>query len=531
MNTPSIIIESPHIIHGKKWETINGAITVGENILKTLLTSVPNTTVLTDSTKSELTHYFNNNHIPYSAYMSHSDLENKFNSTPSHPIDFPHLIYNISVPFPSYSLSLRNISKSPVPYIGQIHSLSSLNTLTILRHFAFNTTIGDGLIVPSESSKRICQDWIEDWTQKPCHLSIRTAPFGVDTSKFKPVSSNLALKKRFNLPADKTVVLSLARLNPKTKTDIFVTIQNFSHLLDTQSGAYLWIVGESTNKDYLKFLTDYIKDKHLEGSIRIDTSVDHNAIETYMQASDIFLSMSDHFSENFGVAPIEGMSCGLPVILTDIAGQSAHIQHGIQGYLIPTIGTPSTTELDTLFNVYTSADFGDAMIQSIAYDNNVFREKLNQLIESPSLRTKMGVAARKNVLSKFSNQTMAQNYQQAFNLFIKNAPPKNEWTFPTVPFHAVASKYSQSTTSKLDSSTILTLSSYGQKIMQNHESFYGLETHLNNFPLAPSIFNSLVASSLSKKELEKSLNLEPSYKIDATIMYLIKHNVINCITS
>jgi len=439
----SIFIDVPSTILGKKWTSINGAITVGENILDTLLTTLPNKILLTDSSLSESTDYLNKKHISPTNISSHSDFNETLLKSLSN--DSPSLVYNLSVPFPSYALSLRNASKMPIPYIGQIHSLSSLNTLTILRHFAFNTTIGDGLIVPSESSKRICQDWIESWTQKPCHLSIQTVPFGVNTSKFKPVSSHSKLKAQFDLPSSKTVVLSLARINPKTKTDIFVTIQNFSQLLESCPDAFLWVVGESTNKDYLKFLTDYIKDKTLEDSIQIETNVDHDSIETYMQASDIFLSMSDHFSENFGISPIEGMACGLPVILTDIAGQSDHIQNGDQGFVIPTLGAHPSSELDALFNCSSSADFGDAMIQSIAYDNQLFRENLKRLIDSPSLRTKMGVSARNTVLEKFSNQTMSKNYQKAFDNFIKNAPPKNRWTFPSLPFHDVTSKYSQST--------------------------------------------------------------------------------------
>jgi len=67
--------------------------------------------------------------------------------------------------------------------------------------------------------------------------------------------------------------------------------------------------------------------------------------------------------------------------------------------------------------------------------------------------------------------------------------------------------------------------------MKNEDSFYGMETHLNRFPLIPSILNQLGNSSLSKKDIETALNLDRSYKIDATIMYLIKHNLIDCVIS
>ena len=51
---------------------------------------------------------------------------------------------------------------------------------------------------------------------------------------------------------------------------------------------------------------------------------------------DIFCSLSDNIQETFGITPIEAMSAGLPVVVSDWDGYRDTVRDGIDGFRVPT---------------------------------------------------------------------------------------------------------------------------------------------------------------------------------------------------
>ncbi|MGH7144263.1 MAG: N-acetyl-alpha-D-glucosaminyl L-malate synthase BshA [Planctomycetota bacterium] len=54
-------------------------------------------------------------------------------------------------------------------------------------------------------------------------------------------------------------------------------------------------------------------------------------IENYLPLADLFLLPSAH--ESFGLAALEAMSCGVPVVATEIGGIGEVVTHGVDGFL------------------------------------------------------------------------------------------------------------------------------------------------------------------------------------------------------
>lgn len=92
-------------------------------------------------------------------------------------------------------------------------------------------------------------------------------------------------------------------------------------------------------------------------------------------------------SESFGMAVVEGMSCGLPVVVSDLL--SFLVEHGKEGFLVPTKGD--------------DAPRVEAM-----------RARLAELLDDAPLRARMGQAARERAIAGFAWDSVAARVEQVY---------------------------------------------------------------------------------------------------------------------
>jgi glycosyltransferase involved in cell wall biosynthesis len=105
--------------------------------------------------------------------------------------------------------------------------------------------------------------------------------------------------------------------------------------------------------------------------VRIHTSISPNSesARSLFHSADIFVLPS--LGECFGIAAVEAMAAGIPVVMTRVGGAADIVDHGVNGLLVPP---------------------GDMVNLGHA---------LNHLILSRQLRLEMGEAARKKAERSF----------------------------------------------------------------------------------------------------------------------------------
>ena len=90
------------------------------------------------------------------------------------------------------------------------------------------------------------------------------------------------------------------------------------------------------------------------------------------------------------MALLEAMGSGLPVVATQVEGTNEVMQQNIQGFLVP------------------------------PEDSDALARALLQLINSPQLRAKMGLEARKRIEDSYTTDLMCQGY---LKVMLDHIPP------------------------------------------------------------------------------------------------------------
>lgn len=149
---------------------------------------------------------------------------------------------------------------------------------------------------------------------------------GVDTEKFFPNKRNKKIINEFNL-YDEDFVLGFAGRLDAVK-DLKTSIIAFSHFVKQNVNSKMIIIGDGPEREKLLNLVE----KHKLGKHIFITGY-RNDVPKLLNLIDVYIQTSLY--EGFSNTILEAMSTGLPIIATNVGGNSTLIQNGINGYIIP----------------------------------------------------------------------------------------------------------------------------------------------------------------------------------------------------
>ncbi|MEW6610005.1 MAG: glycosyltransferase family 4 protein [Patescibacteria group bacterium] len=145
------------------------------------------------------------------------------------------------------------------------------------------------------------------------HTPVHVVGHGIDTDFFTPAEGTSQNST--------TVVLSVGRLSPIKGYDIL--IEAVRYLVQQQNNVTVRIVGGpglEGQKEYAAGLEQMVKDKGLQGIVRLVGPVAHRDIVNEYRNADVCVNLSD--TGSLDKAVLEAMACGMPVITSNEAYQS-----------------------------------------------------------------------------------------------------------------------------------------------------------------------------------------------------------------
>ena len=156
---------------------------------------------------------------------------------------------------------------------------------------------------------------------------IELSPCGVDLSLFRPLDQQKA-RERLGLNGER-VFLYVGRLEPLKGLDLL--LHTAAHLETCEPVRVLVVGGETNGNQEVDKLRKLARSLQVEDLFDFVGRVDQAELPLYYNAADVCVVPS--YYESFGLAALESMACGTPVVAARVGGLSTIVQHGRTGYL------------------------------------------------------------------------------------------------------------------------------------------------------------------------------------------------------
>jgi len=204
---------------------------------------------------------------------------------------------------------------------------------------------------------------------------VRVIPCGVDLKRFVPQNRQLA-REKLGLKRHQAVLLFVGRLDPFKGPDLLLRAAAMM-----EEEAQVVIVGGKTTGDkeveQLRALAAQLK---ISKRVLFTGARSQHELPVIYSAADVTVVPSYH--ESFGLAAVESLACGTPVVATRAGGLTTVVHHGVTGYLVPRCP-------------------------------GFFAERLDTLLQNPDLLEQMRLAARPSIL-QFSWKNVASQVREVY---------------------------------------------------------------------------------------------------------------------
>lgn len=194
-------------------------------------------------------------------------------------------------------------------------------------------------------------------------------PEAVDPKRLMATSPPGELRRQLGADSHDCVLLAVSALVPRKGIDVL--LQAFSQLSANGTQPRLWIAGDGSEKAKLEAQA---KELGIAPQVRFLGRRDDPA-DLYA-ASDIFVIPSRH--EGLGVAALEAMAAGRPIVCSDVGGLAFSVEHERTG------------------------------LRVAPEDPTALAVSLQRLMQDPALRRKLGAEGPRRIAEEFTPDRMIQ---------------------------------------------------------------------------------------------------------------------------
>ena len=246
---------------------------------------------------------------------------------------------------------------------------------------------------------------------------LSTIPLGIDTARFAhDAEARTRVRAQLNLDDEQVLVLSMGRLTIFEKqhpAPLFIAAQRAAKASGKRLAVAMagWFSDEGQEKLHRAMAAELAPDV----TVLFPDGKDPDLRVGLWSAADIFALPVDNIQETFGLAPVEAMAAGLPVVCSDWNGFRDTVEHGVTGLRARTwTGPPGSGE-------EIARRFEDGQDQYLQYlglvhqrtviDITELTDAIAELAKSPERRLQMGKAGADRARRHFDWSVVIPQYQ------------------------------------------------------------------------------------------------------------------------
>lgn len=244
-------------------------------------------------------------------------------------------------------------SLKPIPKINTLRKKSVIlrKADTFLRLFPLNITKGITSINHNELKRLFDPSFEEYYGYRLKTRQHKVSRNTIDRNLFSPLPAR-KVRDALKLNPEKKYILFVSRIiATKGLHDLLEALQG---IVKTHPETVLLVVGDhlSGQDDYQNKISEMIKAGKLEKHVNFMGRIEHHqGLAEYYNAADVFVLPT--YTESFGAVNIEALSCGTPVISTNIEEIPYYVRDGM-GILIE---PGNTVELSVALRKILYGDF------------------------------------------------------------------------------------------------------------------------------------------------------------------------------
>ena len=214
---------------------------------------------------------------------------------------------------------------------------------------------------------------------------MRIVPNGLSIIENK-IESDLFIRK-FNL-TEKKIILFIGRVSQEKALDLLIPA--FARLVNDDKvykEKLLLVIAGPDEKYYKRVLEDFIDKYGIRDNVLFTGHIDGDIKWSAYKSAEIFVLPS--YSENFGMSVVEAMSCGAPVVVSNMVGIQKEIDENNAGIIVE-------TNVDSLY------------------------KGMKALLDNPKLREEVSRNGKKIVFEMYEINRVAEKMNNMYRDLLKN---------------------------------------------------------------------------------------------------------------
>lgn len=271
----------------------------------------------------------------------------------------------------------------------------------------------------------------------PPRPQLPVIPLGIDCGAFAPdAAAGAALRARLGAGAADTVFTCIARLTPYEKFDplpLYIALAEAQRRLGPRQKLHLALCGI--------FRDAFSRKVFEEGAARLMPDVGFLVLDgadaaerrAALSGADVFTFPIDNIQETFGLAPIEAMAAGLPVLVSDWDGMRDTVTPDV-GIRVPTRTLGPGHAISEALRHFGGADtypqYCALTSQMTAIDIRALVEAILSLAGNPDLRRRLGAAGQARAAALYDWRVIVPQMQA---LWGELAARRGAATAPALP--------------------------------------------------------------------------------------------------